>query len=469
MKLKYDYKSILVNFFNKIFNIFHRSLKGETKFDIILNSIEKKGEGDKIKLLEKLQSDFPTNPIPTLKIAELLFRENNLKWINKSKEYLIKLENWKKKNYLYKTDQKQFVGEEFISGALGNYWDIKNLIDLNEIYLRRKGKICIIRKNFPKITNKVYFKYFKPKIKIIDKQNEIKKYDYINKITKIPMGFFLPVKSEPIFREFIPSLIIGKSQNKKFRYFKLDNNDTKKGAEFLKKVGLNKNSWFVTLHVREDNNKNTSENFRNSNPFNYIKAIKKITSNGGFVFRMGDKNSSMFPKMENFYDYAHSDFKSDLLDVFLAAKSKFCVGTPSGFYAVANSFGVPVLLTNVAQFSTYYSLHKQDILIPRLIQNKKKIKYLNLNNIFSGPYLWFYSDLQFKKKNVISIENDENDISDGVVDMMKKVFQNKKETKIQRKAKKIASKGIYKLYNKNIIPIANMGDSFLNKYRKDLV
>ena len=111
-------------------------------------------------------------------------------------------------------------------------------------------------------------------------------------------------------------LIFNLNPTQKIILVKLKNNmsplsNEKKGAEFLKKVGLNKNSWFVTLHVREDNNKNTSENFRNSNPFNYIKAIKKITSNGGFVFRMGDKNSSMFPKMENFYDYAHSDFKSE--------------------------------------------------------------------------------------------------------------------------------------------------------------
>ena len=163
-------------------------------------------------------------------------------------------------------------------------------------------------------------------------------------------------------------------------------------------MGVKSNDWFVTLHVREGLKGKTQENFRNSNPLNFVKAVQTITNKGGFVFRMGDNKSSKMPKNEKFFDYAHSQYKSELLDIFLAAKSKFCIGTPSGFYPVASTFGVPVLLTNLAQFTTLLSLNMHDIVIPRLIKNKRDSKYLKFKTIFSGPFLWFYSDQQFKKK-----------------------------------------------------------------------
>ena len=88
---------------------------------------------------------------------------------------------------------------------------------------------------------------------------------------------------------------------------------------------------------------------------------------------MGDNKSSKMPKMKNFL-IMHNQYKSELLDIFLAAKSKFCIGTPSGLSCGASTFGVPVLLTNLAQFTTLLSLNMHDIVIPRLIKNKKRLK-----------------------------------------------------------------------------------------------
>ena len=167
------------------------------------------------------------------------------------KKLLRKIKNWKKKIKNKKYDNYQFVGEEFISGAFGNFWDIKNLIDLNETYFGIKKKICILKTSSSKITNKVYFEYFKPSVKLITKEKEKKIFCKINDVLKLPMGFFLPVKSEPIFREFIPSLILSRYPNKKIKCFKLKKKHLKIGEKFLKRMGVKSNDWFVTLHVRE--------------------------------------------------------------------------------------------------------------------------------------------------------------------------------------------------------------------------
>ena len=72
--------------------------------------------------------------------------------------------------------------------------------------------------------------------------------------------------------------------------------------------------------------------------------------------------------MKNVIDYAHADIKSEFMDIFLAAKSKFCVGTDLGYFRVPRFFGVPVILTNAPTSIIYYSLKSRDLYLPRLIK-----------------------------------------------------------------------------------------------------
>lgn len=469
MRLNYDFKSIIENLIEKLLNFFLLSIKKKSKINLIIKKFENESDTIKLKKLQNLQLKHNSNPIPTLKIAEILFKQNDLNWINISKSYLEKIKIWKKKIKNKKIDNYQFVGEEFITGAFGNYWDIKNLIDLNETYFGVKKKICILKTSSFKITNKSYFEYFKPSIRLITNEKEKKTFHKFNNILKLPLGLFLPVKSEPIFREFIPSLILNRYPNKKIKYFKLKKKHLQIGEKFLRKIGLKRKDWFVTLHVRESLKEKTQENFRNSNPLNFVKAVETITSKGGFVFRMGDNRSSIMPKMKNFFDYAHSEYKSEILDIFLAAKSKFCIGTPSGFYPVAGAFGVPVLLTNLAQFTTLLSLNSHDIVIPRLIKKKKNSKYVKFKQIFSGPFFWFYSDQQFKKNGVVSVENDENDICSGVEEMINKILINNGKTILQKKVDKIVENEVGKLHKIKISPLASISNSYLKRHKKHLI
>ena len=48
----------------------------------------------------------------------------------------------------------------------------------------------------------------------------------------------------------------------------------------------------------------TTDGLRNSNPQNYLKAVERITQEGGYVFRIGTNNSSKFEKKKNLIDYA---------------------------------------------------------------------------------------------------------------------------------------------------------------------
>ena len=67
-----------------------------------------------------------------------------------------------------------------------------------------------------------------------------------------------------------------------------------------------------------------------------MKLIKEVISRGGAVFRVGDKSMTPLPKTKGLIDYPFSNLKSDFMDIFLAATSKFVVGTASGYWTAAS-------------------------------------------------------------------------------------------------------------------------------------
>ena len=89
--------------------------------------------------------------------------------------------------------------------------------------------------------------------------------------------------------------------------------------------------------------------------------------------------------MPNVFDYALSSAKSDWMDVFLSATSRFCIATASGFFRIPRYFNVPVIFTNSTSTNVYYSLKENDIFLPRLLKHNKNDKYMSFEEIMSPP------------------------------------------------------------------------------------
>ena len=97
MRFNYDFKSIIENLIEKLLNFFLLSIKKKSKINLKIKKFENESDSIKLKKLKNLQLEYKSNPIPTLKIAEILFKQNDLNWINISKRYLEKIKIWKKK------------------------------------------------------------------------------------------------------------------------------------------------------------------------------------------------------------------------------------------------------------------------------------------------------------------------------------------------------------------------------------
>jgi len=172
----------------------------------------------------------------------------------------------------------------------------------------------------------------------------------------------------------------------------------KKGEKALKKLGLPGDAWFVALHVRDqrffENDvsiDDSANDFRNAEIESFYKGIETITNAGGWIVRLGHPQMPPLPTMPQVIDYAHSDDRSDWLDIYLMAAARFFLGTTSGPWIVADLFGVPVAQTNNTPFSER-PFSKRDIYISKLHLDGLD-KPISFDEAMRPPYRNRYSDV----------------------------------------------------------------------------
>jgi putative glycosyltransferase (TIGR04372 family) len=393
-----------------------------TKIEVELNKYFQISDPQKryecaLKLVERYPEDPRTYNV-LLNVEHYLGKKNQFNSFNKF--------NLVRNNYLKNSGLGELnfnmIPSNTIAGAFGNYYTLETLINNKQNSLK---KILVTLSEDEKITNKALFKYFEKEI-ILIKDTSLSR---IQKILELPIGVCIPADKSCLYLDLAANFseqknLIGNKKN----FLKLSNEDIEIGSKYLKKCGINMNDWFVTLHVRETTKTDSiefDEGFRNSNPHNYIESIKYIVKNGGYVFRMGDKNTSKLENINGLIDYAHSEDKNESLDIFLGAMSKFCIGTSSGYFRVPRYFGVPVLLTNQPQTIEYFSLKTKDMFLPKKVLDLKSSKTLNLLDSFKFPFSFFSSLHRFNKTEFGQLENSPSEILDSVIKMLDKSFSEK--------------------------------------------
>lgn len=123
----------------------------------------------------------------------------------------------------------------------------------------------------------------------------------------------------------------------------------RRGAAALAALGVGAKDRIVTVHVRESGyNDNVSSlmQLRDGRFATYIPAIRGLIAAGFKVVRLGDNSMEAAPAIEGLIDYPSSAAKSDWMDVYLAGRCAFHIGTSSGMSFVPLLFGRPVLFTN---------------------------------------------------------------------------------------------------------------------------
>ena len=376
---------------------------------------------------------------------------------------------WSKKTNLEKVIVKDILPPCRVMGSFGNYRTVFAYLfnRINILKIIEKPKIYV--KKFDKINNKFLLSLFKPFLNF--NNNSYSFYKNINNIfyLKAPIEISLPYKKKYYPWSISENLINQyrlKNKNLNFNFLELNQSDYLEGKKILSKNNLSNYKWYVALHIRESKKKDSQIN-RDANPKNYMKLINEVISRGGAVFRVGDKSMTPLPKTKGLIDYPFSNFKSDFMDIFLAATSKFVVGTASGYWTAASFFNTPLLLTNYVPFLDYYSFNHNCVFLPKNLINKQK-NFVPVNDIYSTKkYSYYTTKEQFEKNSLNVIENTEDELHESVKNMFdlqsEKIENREIFLDLNKKFKKFHLGENFYDGNK-LLPLANFSSAYIKKY-----
>lgn len=184
---------------------------------------------------------------------------------------------------------------------------------------------------------------------------------------------------------------------KQFQPMRLTQKKCQRAEKLRVAMGLPLADWFVCLHVRERGFRNDSQDPRNSSIENYYEAIRVITRCGGWVVCLGDSSMSQMPPMDRVIDYAHSPFKSNLMDLYLISECRFVLASDSGpAIAAMLLFKKHVIYTNLPSCTIWGVMQKGDLIIPKHTFSRSRGRFLSVKEMLEEPvengFSFRYSD-----------------------------------------------------------------------------
>lgn len=208
--------------------------------------------------------------------------------------------------------------------------------------------------------------------------------------------------------------------------FQITDSDRIEFRDFMYNTfGLDRDAWFVALHVREPGFHigwgKYHQSTRDANIKSYESVISYINSSGGVIVRMGDSSMTPAKSQPGLIDYAHSNYKNEKVDIMLCSQCKYFIGTNSGLSLVPPIFGVKSLLTNWSPIAipNWFS---DDIYIPKLIFDKRLGRYLTFNEMFSSRAGWSQFTRDFRGTDWRVEDNSEEDLLEAVEEMHNEIF-----------------------------------------------
>ena len=185
--------------------------------------------------------------------------------------------------------------------------------------------------------------------------------------------------------------------------------------------GMTPDDWYVCLHLRDGafygEARGLGQSHRNSDVENYRAAVEYITGLGGWVIKLGAKDSPNLPTMPRVIDYGRGTYKSGLMDIALIRGARLFIGTTSGLTNVAISFGVPAALVNC--ISTDAQLwHRQVRFAPKriILENGRALSQTELTR---SPWRWRQFDAAvLARHGATPIDNTSDEILETVKEVM---------------------------------------------------
>jgi putative glycosyltransferase (TIGR04372 family) len=237
-------------------------------------------------------------------------------------------------------------------------------------------------------------------------------------IRSVPFLNFLIAKSANFDRDVYNLLDKYPSQ------IKFTKSEIERGISKLLEFGLNQNSSFVCLIVRDSaylsntNISDQSNEYRNSKIENYLTACNELTKLGYYVFRMGSiVTTKITTDNPMIIDYANNGMRSDFMDIFLGANCKFCISNGTGFDAIPNIFRKHIVFVNYSPLEYVFSSSQRYLTIFKYVFSVSQNRCLKFYEILNNGFGLYLSTSEFNLSNLKLIENSADEIRDVVFEM----------------------------------------------------
>lgn len=199
------------------------------------------------------------------------------------------------------------------------------------------------------------------------------------------------------------------------------------GQAALRAMGIGPDDWFVCFHMRDISYMRDRRGFgtppiavdaRDGNIDTYRAAAEKIVAEGGKAIRMGaivDRPIDFGPGV---IDYA-TRYRTEFLDLYLIAKSRYFLGSSSGIYSAALAFNKYYASSNYLPYhETGYG--KRTLYIPKLLRRTADGRLLTFKEMddlgmFMVPrHRWkAYNGLEFyRSRGLEFVDSTPNEIVD---------------------------------------------------------
>lgn len=233
----------------------------------------------------------------------------------------------------------------------------------------------------------------------------------------------LPFDGQQIYYQKLFAITENLTENYPIRT--LPQGDINDGYQALNAIGLRRDGWFVTLHIRGDDYykrrgmvDSNNPSARNGDIQDYIRAIDAILEHGGQVVLLGDKDKYVPAALQGrVIDYAHSAITSPALDIFLCAENLFFFGGASGISHVPSVFGKSALFANLLPCHGR-PIRKGDFWLPKKIYHTQKQRLLTIKECFADDILTLHDSNSLHQRDLRVIDNNANELYNAVLDML---------------------------------------------------
>jgi len=244
------------------------------------------------------------------------------------------------------------------------------------------------------------------------------------------------------------------------------------GQEELRKLGVPQGAPFICFHTRDSAYLETVfpqkdwsyHNFRDADIRNFIPAAEELVRRGYCAIRMGSiVKEAIATNTVRIIDYALNG-RSDFMDVYLCAKSKFYLGVSGGPSSLPMIFRTPTVYVNYIPIGNIHFV-AQDLFIPKKLWLRQEGRFMTFREILNSKEKEFFRSEQYEQKGIDVIENTPEEIAAVAVEMDERLKGEWQTTEEDEKLQRL----FWSLYDPSKLKedfLSRIGTEFLRSNRQ---